>query len=347
MTETEFRAELKSLNGGYVLYGDEDYLKFSYSKEVRKNVLDGMFDEFNHIVIYGEDFTPLGLTNAIATLPMMSEKKLIEVRGVNFNSLKKDEIKGLEEALMTMEENSSHTVLIIRADSDYFNVGKLPKSPSEIYKIMSKYLTMVQLDFPTPARLRSWILKHFSSNDIIFDGALCDKIVEICGHDMWTLTNEIDKLCEYAKMNNLPEITLEHIDNVCCKTIEFDDFRLTNALLDKNKDLVFETLRRQKASHEPPFNILNSVIRLYMEMYLVSVHFDAGMNKTQISKTLGIHEFKVGKYINAISGVNPKKLVRAVELCKEADVKSKSCSNLVSYIPVENLISSLCVLFCR
>ena len=347
MTEAEFRQELKSLNGGYVLYGDEDYLKFSYSKEARKNVLDGMFDEFNHIVIYGEDFTPMGLMNAIATLPMMSEKKLIEVRGVNFNSLKKDEIKDLEEALMTVEENSSHTVLIIRADSDYFNAGRLPKAPSELYKMMSKYLTMVQLDFPAPARLRSWILKHFSSNDIGIDASLCDKMVEICGHDMWALTNEIEKLCAYAKMNNLASVSINDIENVCCKTVEYDDFRLTNALLDKNKELVFETLRRQKASHEPPFAILASVIRLYMEMYLVSVHFTSGMNKTQISKALNIHEFKVGKYITAISSVNPKKLSRAVELCREADVKSKSCSNLVSYIAVENLISSLCVLFCR
>ena len=117
--------------------------------------------------------------------------------------------------------------------------------------------------------------------------------------------------------------------------------------LDKNKDLVFETLRRQKSSHEPPFAILSSVIRLYMEMYLVSVHFASGINKTQISKSLGIHEFKVGKYINSISGVNPKKLERAVELCREADVKSKSYSNMVSYIPVERLISALATLFCR
>ena len=347
MTETEFRAELKNLSGGYVLFGEEDYLKFSYSKEVRKNVLDGTFDEFNHIVIYGEDFTPIGLMGAIATLPMMSEKKLIEVRGVNFNSLKKDEIKELEEALATVEENASHTVLIIRADSDYFNAGRLPKAPSELYKMMSKYLTMVQLDFPAPQRLRSWILKHFASNEISFDISLCDKMVEFCGHDMWALSNEIEKLCAYAKMNNLTIVTLNDIDNVCCKTVEYDDFRLTNALLDKNKELVFETLRRQKASHEPPFAILASVIRLYMEMYLVSAHFELGMNKTQISKALGIHEFKVGKYITSINGVNPKKLSRAVELCQEADVKSKSCSNLVSYIPVENLVSSLCVLFCR
>lgn len=347
MTEAEFRQELKSLQGGYVLFGDEDYLKYSYSREARKYVLDGMFDEFNHIVIYGEDFTPFGLSNAIATLPMMSERKLVEVRGVNFNSLKKDEIKELEEALMTIEENASHTVLIIRADSDYFNAGRLPKAPSELYKMMSKYLTMVQLDFPTPARLRSWIMKHFSKWNIELDISLCDKMVELCGHDMWALSNEIEKLCAYATYNNLKSINFSDIESVCCKTVEYDDFRLTNALLDKNKDLVFETLRRQKSSHEPPFAILSSVIRLYMEMYLVGIHFSKGMNKSQISSALGIHEFKVGKYINSISGVNPKKLERAVELCRDADVKSKSLSNMVSYIPVENLISALCALFCR
>ena len=347
MTEAEFRQELKSLSGGYVLYGEEDYLKFSYSKEARKHVLDGMFDEFNHIVIYGEDFTPFGLSNALATLPMMSEKKLIEVRGVDFNSLKKDEIKELEDALSTMEENSSHTVLIIRADSNFFNPGRLPKAPSELYKMMSKYLKMVQFDFPAPARLRTWILKHFAQWEISINPDLCDRMVDICGHDMWALSNEIEKLCAYAKMNNMTEIGYNDIENVCCKTVEYDDFRLTNALVDKNKDLVFETLRRQKATHEPPFAILSSVIRLYMEMYLVSVHFAQGMNKSQIASAIGIHEFKVGKYINSISGVNPKKLERAVELCREADVKSKSYSNMVSYIPVERLVSALCALFCR
>ena len=347
MTEAEFRQELKSLNGGYVLYGEEDYLKFSYSKEARKHVLDGMFDDFNHIVIYGEDFSAFGLANALSTLPMMSEKKLVEVRGVNFNSLKKDELKELEDALSSMEENASHTVLIIRADSNYFNEGRLPKAPSELYKMMSKYLKMVQFDFPTPARLRSWILKHFAKWEIEINPDLCDRMVDICGHDMWTLTNEIEKLCAYAQMNSLKSISYADIENVCCKSVEYDDFRLTNALLEKNKDLVFETLRRQKATHEPPFAILSSVVRLYMEMYLVQVHFASGMSKSQISQILGIHEFKVGKYIASISGENPKKLERAVELCKEADVKSKSYSNMVSYIPVERLISALCALFCR
>ena len=36
-----------------------------------------------------------------------------------------------------------------------------------------------------------------------------------------------------------------------------------------------------------------------------------------------------------------------VELCAEADIKSKSSSNVTSYIAVERLVSALCALLCR
>lgn len=348
MTEAEFSKELKSgLFGGYVFFGNEDYLKLSYMRQVKSLVLDGMFDEFNHIVIYGEDYTPSALLNAISTLPMMSEKKLVELRGVNFNAFKKDDILEIASVLETMSENAQHTVLIIRADSNLFTPGRLPKAPSELYKAFDKHLTMVQFDFPTSARLKVWIMKHFEKRGISFDESLCQRLVDICGHDMWALSNEIEKLCSYAQMSNLSYITAEHIDYVCCKTVEYDDFQLTNVILEKNKDLIFETLRRQKINHEKPSAILASIIRLFLEIYLVYEQSASGMQKSQIASALGIHEFKVGRYLAFIKGVNPKKLCRAQELCMQADVKSKTYSNLTDYLPVDRLISAICVLFCR
>lgn len=346
MTEAEFREELKNLHGGYLFFGGEDYLKYTYSKEVQKNVLDGTFDDFNHIVIYPEEYSGEALSSAIFTLPMMAEKKLVEIRGIDFNSMKKDEISALEDVLSTLEENS-HTILLIRADNESFNPGRLPKAPSEIYKMLTKYVTPVAFEFPTPARLRGWILKHFSRGKIEFDPTLCEYLVSMCGHDMWTLSKEIDKLCSYAKENGLEKIEAKDIDYICCKTIEFDDFQLTNALLDRNKTLVFETLRRQRSAHEPPQSILASVIRLYSEMMLVQKLYLGGMNKSQISQALNIHDYKVGKYLSGLFGVSEKKLCRAVELCKEADIKSKSSSNVTSYIAVERLVSALCALFCK
>ena len=346
MTESEFKEELKNLHGGYLFFGGEDYLKYTYSKEVKKNVLDGTFDEFNHIVIYAEEYSPSVLSNAIFALPMMADKKLVEIRGVDFNSLKKDELSALEDVLSSLKEND-HTVLLIRADNDYFNPGRLPKAPSEIYKMMSKYVTPVEFEFPSPARLRSWILRHFTKGKIEFGPTLCEYLVNMCGHDMWTLSKEIDKLCSYAGQNNLTKIEAENIDFVCCKTIEFDDFQLTNALLDRNKALVFETLRRQKSAHEPAQAILASIVRLYTDMLLISKLSKEGMGKSQISSAINMHEFRVGKYLNSISGVGEKKLERAVELCAEADLKFKSSSNVSSYVAVERLVSSICALICR
>lgn len=346
MTEAEFKAELKALNGGYLFFGGEDYLKYSYSKMVQKTILDGTFDEFNHIVIYAEDFSPSALSQAISAYPMMAEKKLVEVRGVELNSLKKDVLEAMVDVLSTLRENE-HTILIFRADEGTFNVGRLPNDPSALYKALTQYLKPVQFDFPTPARLKSWIVRHFSDGGVKLEGELSDTLVEICGHDMWTLSNEIDKLCAYAKMNQRETISLNDIENVCCKTIEYDDFQLTNALLEKNKRLVFETLYRQKSSHEPANVILAAIVRLYSELLLVQSLYEKGQNKSQIAKGLGIHEFKVGKYIRCISGENPKKFTRALELCNEADVKSKSQANSGSYIALERLVSTLCALFCR
>lgn len=345
MTEAEFKAEIKSLSGGYLFYGGEDYLKFTYSKMAEKEILDGTFDEFNHIILYGEDFTPSSLSQAISAYPMMAEKKLVEVRCVDLNALKKDALESTVDVLSTLGENE-HTVLIVRAEND-FNVGKLPDRPSETYKALTKYLKPVGFEFPTPSRLKSWVVRHFSESGVKLNGDLCEKLVQICGHDMWTLSNEIDKIGAYVKASGREAVTNDDIESIACKTVEYDDFQLTNAILDKNKRLVFETLYRQKASHEPPYSILASVVRLFSELMLVLKLSENGLSKSQIASQIGIHEFKVGKYLRCISGENPKKFARALELCNEADVKSKSQSNMASYTALERLISSLCVLICR
>ena len=342
MTEADFRQELKSLHGGYLFYGDEDYLKYSYSKEVKKRVLDGAFDDFNHIIIYGEDYSASELFNAISSLPMMSERKLVEVRGLDFNALKKDELAELCEALSALEE-SDHTILILRADKNMLDVGR-PKYPSELFKALSKYVTPVELSFPQGNRLYSWICRHFSEGEISFDATLCPYLVEICGHDMWTLSNEIEKLCAYAKSTSLGTITKETIDHVCCKTIEYEDFQLTNALLEGSRAFIFETLRRQKLNHEPPNIILFSIVKMYSELYAVSRQSAMGIPKAQIASNLRIHEFKVGKYLSKIARSSPARIERALELCREADIQSKSAMNVTSYTAVERLVSMLCAL---
>ena len=161
---------------------------------------------------------------------------------------------------------------------------------------------------------------------------------------MWALSNEIKKLCAYALQNQIKINDKKIIDDVCCKTVEYDDFQLTNTLLEGSKTSVFETLKRQRLNREPPNLILYSIVRMYTEMYAVMRQHKAGMSKERIASSLKIHEFKVGKYLNRIAKMSPQRIERSLELCREADVSSKSYANLTGYIPVERLISTLLIL---
>ena len=81
MTPNDFRAELKKLKGGYLFCGEEDYLKKHYLKKIRSEMgVDG--DAFNHIVINSESYSPRTLFASIEALPMMADKKLIEINSL-------------------------------------------------------------------------------------------------------------------------------------------------------------------------------------------------------------------------------------------------------------------------
>ena len=87
MTESELRDLLKQdITGGFLFYGDEDYLKQHYKKELRAAALADCppdLIDLNRIALTLEDGDFSELTTALATLPMMSQKKIVEVTPPN------------------------------------------------------------------------------------------------------------------------------------------------------------------------------------------------------------------------------------------------------------------------
>ena len=66
--------------GGYLFYGEEDYLKSHTAARIRTLLFpdEGLAD-FNRRTFTGETYTPGDLAEAILSPAMMVEKKLIEV----------------------------------------------------------------------------------------------------------------------------------------------------------------------------------------------------------------------------------------------------------------------------
>ena len=91
ITDADFRRALKGdISGGFLFFGDEDYLKLHALRSAREAVCpDPSLEIFNDIRIDGSEFDPAALANALPTLPVMADKKLIEVTGLDMSGVKR------------------------------------------------------------------------------------------------------------------------------------------------------------------------------------------------------------------------------------------------------------------
>ena len=63
----------------YVFYGEEGYLKRHYLNQL-KELCGGPFEAFNTVLLDGEQVSVQALSDAVDSIPMGSEKKLVVVR---------------------------------------------------------------------------------------------------------------------------------------------------------------------------------------------------------------------------------------------------------------------------
>ena len=90
MKEEIFRKQLKKgLSGGYLFFGDEDYMKSFALRSAREAICpDETFAVFNDVRIDALDYSAGALLNALMPPPMMTESKIVTVSGLNIGNLR-------------------------------------------------------------------------------------------------------------------------------------------------------------------------------------------------------------------------------------------------------------------
>lgn len=339
MTDTEFRDAVKkgTLSGGYLLFGDEDFLKSRYAADMCTAVCDGQFEEFNVLKLDAAETSAASLEETVAMYPMMAEKKAVLLNGFRPDGLKEKEREPYMDVFSRLEDYP-HTVLAVVVPSDGMDAGTLPKKPSAVYKKLSSVLTPVHFELKSTAALKKWINAQFTKAgaEAHFDTA--DALIQRCGRDMHTLHGECEKLIAYALSHNA-QITPEMIDLVCCKNEEEDAFALANAVLAGDRRSALAALQKYRDRKEEPIIVNSSLSRVLTDMLHVSLLMGEGMQKGEIASAIKMHEYKCSLYMQALRGIEPARIRAAVERCAETDRLLKSTD--LKYIAVERLICTI------
>ena len=336
--EADFRKEIKSKPGqGYIFFGEEDYMK-SFALKLAKETLspDPSFSFFNEISFDALSYSPDALLDALMPLPMMAERKLITVTGLDLNAMKPGEVDALCSTLAKLEDYDYNTVIISTA-SDRFDVGNLPKKPSTLFKKLSECLTPVNFEKNTPARLASWVGKHFEHNGARASAETCSFVIDYCGRNMFNLASETEKLSFYVLANGRQEVTKNDVLLVATPAAEYDAFAFTNAIGARRREEALDILREFKFKKVDPIIIMSEITRTVCDILSVMVLKEDGFTSKEISDALKIHEYRVSLMLKN----SPKADVckRMLTLCREADLELKQSRD--GYAMLEKLICTI------
>ena len=327
MNEKEFRAEIKrGLSGGYLIYGEEEYLKDRLVRLAVKSVIgDDDFSSVNLIETDENSYESSFLEDALSSSPMMADKCCAVCR-VRFSELGERERETIYTALDILKRDPP-VVLLFVIPSGYFDEGNLKRGkPSAEYRELTEYLTPVEVPYQTPAVLGKWAEKHFASDGLQVAPNALSYLVETSGPDMYSLSGEIEKISCYAHSKGLTAIDKETVAAVCSENGELDAFALSNAVVSGNRQAALAAIRECREKKMSPVSVIARMTSEFNNMFLVSVYMKNGMLKGEISKKLGIHEFRVGKYMEAVRDVETAAVRTVIERCVEVDSALKSSS---------------------
>ena len=342
LKEADFRKALKTApTGGYLFFGEEDYMKSAAIRMARENVTeaDPAMAAFNDIRLDGLDFTPAALLDALTVPPMGAERKVITVTGLNLSALRAAEMDKLCEALSEIPDYP-YNLVILSAAADTFDPGNLPKKPSELLTTLGEYLTPVYFERNTPAKLAGWVQKHYLHGGVQAAPKLCQFTIEYCGRNMFTLANEVDKVACYIRAHGRDTLTEADIRTAAIPAMEYDAFAFTNAIMERRRADALDILADLKLRRVGPLYILSEVSRVVCDLLAIRTMADGGQTALEIGSALKMHEYRVGLYLKQSRKTDLSLLQNAVTAAEAADRALKR-SAADGYGVIERLICTL------
>ena len=263
----------------YLLYGTVDYL---INKTIDKIINDNKIDTFN-VNKYNLTNTLLSqIINDASSMSLFGDKKLIIVNNAYIftSSTKKyleQDLKSLENYLNNININ---TILIF-----VVNDAKLDER-KKITKLIDKNGEIVECNNIDNITMIKDLLSDYqmSDSDIKY-------LLERVGDNSTLLNTEIEKIKIYKDTDK--NITKEDIDLLTTKSLEVNNFKLIDAIINGDKLTALNLYQERIKLNEEPIAIIVTLANQIRIMYQVKQLYLDGYTENNIASILKIHPYRV------------------------------------------------------
>lgn len=311
----QLKKDLKTgkIGSFYLIYGEENYLKKHYLKQLEIAVVEETFRDFNLHVLEGGKMTLQELNDAIESYPAMAERKMVLVK--DFDPLKANTEwrEGLLEILKDLPE---YICLVFYFETLSFKPDKRVK----LYSMMKKIGCIAEFAHLQNRELMTWIQRHARADGKNIDQEACEYMLYLCGTSMVNLLTEIGKVSAYTTGDTIER---KHIDAVCSKTMDAVIFDLTDAIGAGRFHQALQISRELISQKNEPVALMAFVSKHIQKLYGVKLLIPEGQDAV-MSYLENRSNFYAKKMIKSAGAFSLRWLRDTLLLCSEIDFELKS-----------------------
>lgn len=301
----------------YLLFGKQDLMVKNHLKKLVKERLPQL-DDFNYVRYNGRETPVHIIVDECASLPMGYERKVVVIEDAYFLSTFKTKEKiekdqDYAKLLRYLGQPNEQTDLIFTLSEPTFN------SKTDIGKILNRDAMKSELTDIDDKTWPEYVRRYFAKRDVRIDNNAIGELVSRCQNDATQFVQEASKLMLVGD-----HVTLEDVKALVSRPLEENTFALSNALTNGRLDEALAIFRDLRAYSEEPVTLINLLakqFRLMLKIYYLS---EQGKSLDQISRELGVHEYRVKLALNRKRTFTDKRLIEILERLYQLDYQIKS-----------------------
>lgn len=298
----------------YLFYGEEEYLREEYLRNLKNRILVPGTETFNFHEFQGKEMTSEKLSDVLDSFPMMAERTFVLVTDWDVFKLGESVREELIEIFSQLPDYC--TLVFLYAQVEYKGDArtKLAQKMTEVG---------VFVDFPRMSQqnLVGWIQKVFGSMGKEISPSVATELIFYCGDYMTKLSGEIEKIAAYASD---VQVTKEDIYAVAMPHIEALVFDMTNAMGEGNFDVALKVLSELYQMQEHPLMIMSVVTRLIRQMYGAKLLMGKGRGQGDVAKLFGLKPYPAQKIMESGRRFSLEWCREAAMKCGKTDLAMKS-----------------------
>ncbi len=292
----------------YLIIGTSRYLIDEEINKINKNNL--VINKFN----LDEDSINDIIDDA-SYLTLFSEKKLVIINNANIFNTKNLTEKEYEHIIKFLNSTDNIVVFISDKIDGKKRISKYFQDNKKII-LQKKYYEKDLIEK---------VINKFKKIDKNIDYKTAQYIVKSCINNYDLIMNEIEKIEIFY--SNESTIIYEDVVNLVGKTIDDNVYNFTNALIDRNKKLVFSLFDELLLLNVDPIYIISIISNQYRNMYKIKSYIDNGINEKEISSSIKLFGYAFTKAVENSYKYTKEELSKfLLELAKmDISIKSGLC----------------------